>query len=101
MVTHSGYSGTRRTVELEPGQQERLDINLELLDGVTATQAASPSFSYSGAPAATPWYEEWYVWAAVGGGVLVIAAIIIGAVIASQPTVHPDPMGIGLPGLHF
>lgn len=100
MITRAGYSGTRRTVELEPGEQERLDINLDLLDGVTTAEAASPSYS-SAVPAATPWYEEWYVWAAVGGGLLVIAAVIVGVVIASQPTVHPDPMGIALPGLHF
>jgi hypothetical protein len=99
LISRAGYSGTRRVVDLEPGQQARLDINLAPLEGRIA-DAASPSYA-GGVAAETPWYEQWYVWVGVGAGVLIITGVIIGAVVASQPTTQPDPMGIPLPGLHF
>jgi hypothetical protein len=100
MVTRSGYSGVRREIDLEPGEQERLDLTLEratllptqemLADGTVATRVEPP------------WYEQWYVWVGVGAGVLVIAGVIIGVVVATQPPpVTPDPAGVQLPGLHF
>jgi hypothetical protein len=100
MVTRSGYSGARREVELDPGEQERLDLTLEtavllptqemLSDGTVQTRVEPP------------WYEQWYVWVGVGAGVLVITGIIIGVVVATQPPpVTPDPQGIPLPALHF
>ncbi len=100
LVSRAGYSGTRRTVEVADGEQARIDVVLAPLEG-SAAVAAGPGPSYAGPAASTPWYEEWYVWVGVGAGVLVIAGVIIGAVIASQPTAAPDPMGIPLPGIRF
>jgi hypothetical protein len=97
-VTRDGYAGTQRTLDLAPGEQARLDINLSVLEGA-ALEAAQRE---SSGPAAEPqWYEQWYVWVGVAAGVLVITGVIIGAVVASQPTAQPDPMGIALPGLRF
>lgn len=101
-ITRAGYAGTQRAVDLEPGEQSRLDVNLDALEGGSGAIPADASPAEAGvAPPPSEWYEQWYVWAAVGGGVLVIAAVIIGAVIASQPTAQPDPMGIPLPGIRF
>ncbi len=99
-ITLVGYAAERRALDLEAGQQERLDISLTALDGTTVADDAPATLA--GSPRiATPWYEEWYVWVGVGAGVLVITGVIIGAVLASQPTAQPDPMGIPIPGLHF
>lgn len=100
MVTRDGYAGTRRELDLAEGQQERIDVNLAPLEGVTiAADTSQPS--YAGGSVATPWYEEWWVWAIVGGGALVVAGVIIGVVVGTQPTAQPDPTGIPLPGLRF
>jgi hypothetical protein len=99
MISREGYAGTRRTVDLEGGEQARLDVNLAMLEGTTVTdEGVVVPHSTSAEPAIT---EQWWFWTILGGGVLVVAGIVIGAVVASQPTTHPDPMGIGLPGIRF
>ncbi len=99
-VTRSGYSDVRREVELEPGEQERLDLTLEPVV-LLPTQEVLTDGSV-GTRAQPEWYEEWYVWVGVGAGVLAVVGIIIGVVVATQPPpITPDPQGIPLPALHF
>lgn len=100
MVSRAGYSGVRREIDIEPGEQERIDLTLEPADLLpTQVLAADGSVTTRVEP---QWYEQWYVWVGVGAGVLAIAGIIIGVVVATQPpAVVPDPQGIPLPSLHF
>ncbi len=100
MVTRAGYSGARREVELEPGDQERLDLTLEPGDLLpTQELQADGTITTRVEP---QWYEQWYVWAGVGAGVLVIAGVVIGVIVATQPVPPaPDPNGIPLPALRF
>jgi hypothetical protein len=95
-VTRAGYVSARRTVELTDGQNERLDVVLAAStavmgdDVVTGTGTATTQ--------GTQWYEEPLVWVGIGGGVLVIAGVIVGVVVATSPSgPAPNPMGIPLP----
>jgi hypothetical protein len=93
-VTRAGYVSSRRTIELNDGQNERLDVILSpstAMGGDTITGTGTSG-------AGTPLVEEPLFWVAIGGGVLVIAGIAIGVGVAvgnSGPP--PDPMGIPLP----
>jgi hypothetical protein len=92
MITAVGYSGTRREVELDPGERERLDVTL------TAAAAMDEVIAADGTVSDRPpeWYEEWWPWAIIGGVVVVGIGVGVGVgVAASQPA--PDPMGIPLP----
>lgn len=98
-VTHDGYAGTRRDVEIGPGQQSRLDVTLARL---ASTGTIAPGSAPGEAAAPGPeWYELWYVWVGIGAGVLVVGGAIAGGVVASQPSTPPDPTGIPLPGIRF
>ncbi len=98
-IERDGYARTQRMLDAQPGDQPRLEVTLAVLEGGSAPVATTSSIP---GPVGSPWYEEWYVWAAVGGGVLVVAGIIIGVFFATQPgPAAPDPMGIPIPGLHF
>jgi hypothetical protein len=98
MVTRAGYSGTRREVDLEPGQTARLDITLAPSVGAERQDDGT----FAAAPPPRPVTEEWWFWTiiGVGGAALVGAAIGIGvAATPSQPA--PDPNGVPLPPIHF
>lgn len=94
-VTRAGYVSSRRTIELNDGQNERLDV---ILSPSTATMGDDTITGTGTAGGGTPLVEEPLFWVAIGGGVLVIAGIAIGVGVAvgnSGPA--PDPMGIPLP----
>ena len=94
-VTRAGYVSSRRTIELNDGQNERLDV---ILSPSTATMGDDTITGAGTAGGGTPLVEEPLFWVAIGGGVLVIAGIAIGVGVAvgnSGPA--PDPMGIPLP----
>jgi hypothetical protein len=94
-VTRAGYVSSRRTIELNDGQNERLDV---ILSPSTATMGDDTITGTGTAGGGTPLVEEPLFWVAIGGGVLVIAGIAIGVGVAvgnSGPA--PNPMGIPLP----
>lgn len=99
-ITAPGYAGTQRSLDLTPGQQARIDVNLSVLEG-TAAPVAPAQATDPGPPAPPQWYEEAWIWAVIGAGVVVVAGVIVGVVIGTQPQPQPDPMGIGLPALRF
>ncbi len=93
VVMRAGYASTRRTVELEGGQSERLDITLaaDTFGGDTVATGVASSRE-------TPITEEPLFWVAIGGGALVVIGIAVGvgfAVAGSGPP--PNPSGIPLP----
>lgn len=95
MVTAVGHSGTRREVELEDGESERVDITLSPsaaveFDPNTGEVASSLEF-----------YEDWPFWVGVGGGVVAIIVIIaVGVAVAdSNQGPAPNPIGIRFPPL--
>lgn len=93
MVTADGYSGTRREVELEPGERERLDLSLLVSEAVAMDEviAADGTVVHQ-----NQWYEEWWVWTIVGGVVVVGVGVGVGVGVATSGP-PPDPMGIPLP----
>lgn len=95
-VQRSGYSGVRREVDVDLGENERVDITLSSSIGAVADGGGGGGGS--GAAAEPAWYENWVIWAGVGGGVVVVGVVIgVAVAVASQPQASPDPSGIPLP----
>jgi hypothetical protein len=95
-VTRAGYVSARRTVELIDGQNERLDIVLAASTAVMGDDVVTGTGTTTSQ--GTQWYEEPLVWVGIGGGVLVVAGVIIGVVVGTSSSgPAPDPMGIPLP----
>lgn len=99
MVTRAGYSGVRHEIDVDPGENERIDITLrEAVGGIESSERGEGAGQSRGG-SATEWYENWLVWLGIGGGVVVVALVIgisVG-VVTSQPPRALDPMGIPLP----
>ncbi len=93
MVSADGYSGTRREVELEPGERERLDLTLLVAEVVAMDEVIAADGTVI---TSRPWYEEWWVWTIVGGVVVVGVGVGVGVGVATSGP-PPDPMGIPLP----
>jgi len=96
--------GGRYTLSFAPPRETAdylLEYYLEARDakGRVIARVASPERPIAlpvrgvPAPAATPWFKRWYVWAAVGG---VVAAAAIGATVAA--TAQRAPSGTLPPG---
>lgn len=96
VVMREGYATTRRTVELDSGASERLDVVLApaTLDGDTALRGVDRSRE-------TPLTEEPLFWVAIGGGALVVIGVAIGIGFAvSGDGSSGQPSGIRLPPIH-
>jgi PEGA domain len=93
MVTADGYSGTRRELELDPGERERLDLTLLVAEVVAMDEVIAADGTVI---TSRPWYEEWWVWTIVGGVVVVGVGVGVGVGVATSGP-PPDPMGIPLP----
>lgn len=95
-VTRDGYVSARRTIDLDDGQNERLDVVL-VPSTVTSGDETSPSGA-SGTARSAEMYEEPWFWGVLGGGVVVVGvAIALGVGLASSSGPPPMPMGIRLP----
>lgn len=93
MVSADGYSGTRRELELDPGERERLDLTLLVAEVVAMDEVIVADGTVI---TSRPWYEEWWVWTIVGGVVVVGVGVGVGVGVATSGP-PPDPMGIPLP----
>lgn len=102
-VARDGYAAVHREIDVDAGEQERLDVSLTALDpALVATTTSSEQQAEADRAASEPqWYEQWYVWVGIGAGVVVVAGVIALAVVLSQPSPQPDPMGVPLPGIRF
>lgn len=79
-VTRPGFSSYQRNVEIT-ADGLRINIDLEPDEQELARLVAAEEAAADGRPAVggsdDPWFKKWYVWAGVGGAV-VLTAIIIG-----------------------
>lgn len=98
-VSLAGYRAYERRVELTD-RGSRVDATLEAEAATVANLAAEEEAALAGREMTgpTPWYERWYVWAGVGGGV-VLVAIIAGAAAAAASAEPADPSGFLVPNL--
>lgn len=95
-VQRTGYSGVRREVDVDLGENERVDITLSAAIGAIADEGGGGGAP--GAAAEQQWYENWVIWAGIGGGVVVVGVVVgVAVAVASRPQTTPDPSGIPLP----
>lgn len=73
-VASSGLRDFAVSIDLRPGELRKLD------GALTAAASESGLLSYANAPSpgseATPLYKRWWLWAAVGGGAVVVAGLV-------------------------
>lgn len=100
-VMRAGYSSTRRRTQVAPGDSARVDITMTSLSPEdVAQQNGGAAGTGSDDLYETPLIEQWWFWALIGGGALIVigAAIGIGFAAASGGTQMVDtPTGIPLP----
>lgn len=100
LVRLQGFQSYRVSTRIAPGGRARVDATLRPIGGENgATGDSSDPFAPSDS-GDDDILGQWWFWTAIGGGVLVVAAIIIGVAVAtsdSGPQMPGQPMGIPLP----
>jgi hypothetical protein len=97
-VQRDGYLLARREVELDMGENERVDITLQSFAAAGIEPPRDAGAGGSGDERGPEWYEHWGFWAGVGGAVVlgVVIGVAVG-VAANNQGRPPDPQGIRLP----
>lgn len=98
-VTRDGFSDARSSIEVGRGEDARLDVRLDPSPGNVALleqDAALGAEDGVAAGPADPWYTRWYVIAGAGA---VVAAVIVGVIVAVAASGDdtPDAQGIPIP----
>ena len=97
-VSRPGFEDGLRSIEVGRGEDARLDVVLEpSADNVALLEADAAPTGEESAPAgpSDPWYTRWYV---IAGAGVVLAAVIVGVVVAVASSGGDDgPQGIPVP----
>ena len=95
VVRRDGFDVHRRSVNVGLSEDIRVNVDLVPEAGTDMELNDSGELVIAADTGPAPWYKQWYVWAGVGGGVILTSVII--AVAASGDSIPPDPNGFRIP----
>ncbi len=75
-VASSGLRDYAVSIDLRPGELRKLDGALTASTGADSASLLSYANAPSAGSEATPLYKRWWLWAAVGGGAVVVAGLV-------------------------